>query len=60
MQQMLSKQILQTAIITGVMAAMVGCSTTAPTRVAEQAKPVAQDMPARIEIQEAVGFTIVE
>jgi len=59
MQQMLSKQILRTAILTGVLAAIVGCST-APTRVAEQAKPVAENMPARIEIQEAVGFTIVE
>lgn len=49
------RQILIASIVV-VMTVMVGCNTT-PTR--EVAEP-AQAVPARIEIQEAVGFTIVE
>jgi Flp pilus assembly protein TadD len=59
MQAILTNQMLRTAIIAGVMSAMVGCST-APSRAPAPTKTTQQDLPARIEIQEAVGFTIVE
>jgi Flp pilus assembly protein TadD len=59
MQQNLKKQLLRTAIIAGAACVIVGCNTT-PVRKAEQTKPSQAVAPARIEIQEAVGFTIVE
>jgi Flp pilus assembly protein TadD len=37
----------------------VGCNTT-PVRTSEQTEPSQAAAPARIEIQEAIGFTIVE
>ena len=59
MPQILTKHLFRTAVITGVAVVVVGCST-GPTRTSEQPKPARADAPARIEIQEAIGFTIVE
>jgi Flp pilus assembly protein TadD len=59
MQQIPGKHLLRTAIITSVAAIIVGCNTT-PVRTSEQAEPSQAVALARIEIQEAVGFTLVE
>ena len=62
MQQILRKQLLRTAILISVTSFIVGCSTAPTTarKSAEQAEASQAGTPARIEIQEAVGFTIVE
>jgi Flp pilus assembly protein TadD len=59
MQGILTKHVLRVAIIAAAMSAMAGCAT-APSRTPTPTKSAPQDLPARIEIQEAVGFTIVE
>jgi Flp pilus assembly protein TadD len=60
MLKILGKLLLRTAIITGVAAVIVGCNTTPVRTPTEQTEPSQAAVPARIEIQEAVGFTIVE
>jgi Flp pilus assembly protein TadD len=60
----MTKRHLRAAILAGIACAVVGCNTT-PTKTprqadSKQADPAQVAVPARIEIQEAVGFTIVE
>ena len=59
MQQILRKQLLRAAIIISAASIIVGCNTT-PVRKSEQTEPSQAAAPARMEIQEAVGFTIFE
>lgn len=54
-----TNRLLRTALLAGFACAIVGCNTT-PVRPAEKAVSSQPAEPARIEIQEAVGFTIVE
>lgn len=59
MQKVLGKQQLRLAILTGVAFVIVGCSA-APTRVSSQPEANVAAKPARVEVQDEVGFTIVE
>lgn len=59
MQKIPEKQLLRSAILAGIASVVVGCSTT-PTTKLSASEPGQAAEPARIEIQEAVGFTIVE
>jgi len=59
MQKFPGKQQLRLAILTGVAFVIVGCSA-APARVSSQPEPSVAAKPARVEVQDAVGFTIVE
>ena len=59
MQQLPAMQQLRLAVLTGVAFAIVGCSA-APARVSSQPEKSVAAKPARVEVQEAVGFTIVE
>ncbi len=60
MQQTLRKQLLRTAIFVGVASFIVGCSTAPAKKSSAQTEASQTTAPARIEIQEAIGFTIVE
>jgi Flp pilus assembly protein TadD len=60
MQKILRKQLLRAAIITGLASVIVGCSTAPAKKSFEQTEPGQTADLANIEIQEAVGFTIVE
>jgi Flp pilus assembly protein TadD len=60
MQQILRKRLLRTAIFIGLASVIVGCSAAPAKKSSEQTEPSQAAAPARIEIQEAVGFTLVE
>ena len=59
MQARIRNQNLKIAAVLGTALILTACNTT-PVKKAPVAEPVQTSAPARIEIQEAIGFTIVE
>lgn len=59
MQMSVYRSTMVRMLMLGVAVTAAGCNST-PVKEAVVAEPVAAPVPARIEIQEAVGFTIVE
>ena len=59
MPAMFRKRLQNIALLAALSAAVAACNTT-PVKPAKQAEPSQAALPARIEIQEAIGFTIVE
>ena len=59
MRQIYLRKLFQSTLLAGVACIVVGCNTT-PAKKPDPVQSSQAVVPARIEIQEAVGFTIVE